>query len=529
MSKRADHARRYQSRHRAHIGFVLANAAFAAVFVYLVLGAFHAPAPHNVPVGIVAPATVTGQVEEALGRGGQDAFDLRAYPAAAQARTAIAHRDIDGALVASRGSLRLLIAQAGGTGPAQALTSAFGALAARTGQTLAVTDVAAPLAGDTEALSPFFVVLGVLIPSLAAGSASALAFRRARPAWCVAAPAVVAVVVGVIAAGIADGVSGLGNYAAVAGIVALFSLAVSAPTAALGRIWPPLVSVAVLVFVVLGIPASGGPANLGSFGPAFLRVLHPALPLGAAVDAVRGAVYFSGYGTAAAAWVLAAWATAGMIGLIFAVSLRRRAPVRLVSPVLRSSQNLTVPAAAPATGQAPASMPATVLAGAARHDRRPEILATAPAPVGQASSPCMVVGFDNSGPAQRALAWTARLAAAHPVVLHLIYADHASIDSDLSGFAYAEMTAARDEEACTVEQAAREIVAGAGVPYTFERRQGAPADAILAGASARAAATPDGSGPIIVVGRSGRAAHHVLGSVPVRLLHRSPYPVLAIG
>jgi nucleotide-binding universal stress UspA family protein len=31
-----------------------------------------------------------------------------------------------------------------------------------------------------------------------------------------------------------------------------------------------------------------------------------------------------------------------------------------------------------------------------------------------------------------------------------------------------------------------------------------------------------------VVGRSGHAARHVLGSAPVRLLHHSPYPVLAI-
>ena len=32
----------------------------------------------------------------------------------------------------------------------------------------------------------------------------------------------------------------------------------------------------------------------------------------------------------------------------------------------------------------------------------------------------------------------------------------------------------------------------------------------------------------IVVGRSGHATRHVLGSVPVRLLHHSPYPVLAV-
>jgi len=481
---RADHAGRFPSRFRAYAGYLVANAAFAELLVTLILSAFHAPAPHEVPVGIVAPAAVTGQVEDALSRGGQDAFALRAYPSKGRARTAVTHQDIAGALVASGGSLRLLVAEAGGTGPAQALTRAFGAVAARTGHSLAVTDIAAPLPGDTGALSPFFVILGVLFPSLTAGSASALAFRRARPAWCVAAPVIVAAIVGVAAAGIADGISGLGNYAAIAGIAGLFSLAVSAPTAVLGRIWPPLVSVAVLVFMVLGLPASGGPASLGSFGPAFLRVLHPALPLGAAADAVRGAVYFHGFGTAAAVWVLTAWAAAGLIGLLLTVMLRRPHPA----------------------------------AGLARP----------PAPAGPAPSSSIVIGFDNSGPAQRALAWAARRAVAHPAVLRIIYADHVAIDSDLSGFAHDEMTAARDEDASAIEQAAADIVAGTGIRYTFERRQGPPADAILAEASARAALAPHSGGSIIVVGRSGRAAHHLLGSVPVRLLHRSPYPVLTI-
>jgi nucleotide-binding universal stress UspA family protein len=351
----------------------------------------------------------------------------------------------------------------------------------------------------------------------------------------VAAPAVVAVVVGVIAAGIADGVSGLGSYAAVAGIVALFSLAVSAPTAALGRIWPPLVSVAVLVFIVLGIPASGGPASLGSFGPAFLRVLHPALPVGAGADAVRGAVYFSGYGTAAPAWVLAAWAAAGMIGLVLAVTLRRPSPVRLLPAVSRAPQSLPGPVAALANGQATAGKQVLVPAAAASHSGAPDRLEAAAGPAGpdDLASPVtarsVVVGFDNSGPARRALAWTARVAAAHPVELHIIYTDHVTtIDSDLSGFAHAEMTAARDEEASAVERAAADIIADAGVPYTFERRQGTPADAILAGASATAATSSEAGEPVIIVGRSSRAAHHVVGSVPVRLLHHSPYPVLAI-
>jgi len=296
----------------------------------------------------------------------------------------------------------------------------------------------------------------------------------------VAAPVVVAVAIGAVAAAIADGVAGLGHYAAIAGIVALFSLAVAAPTAALGRIRPPLVAAAVLVFVVLGVPASGGPSGLAAFGPGFLRVLHPALPIGAAASAVRGAVYFDGFGTAGPLWVLAAWALAGVAALTLITARRRR---------------VSVAATVAANGRP--SLPADI-----------------------------VVGFDNSAPARRALGEAARLAAARSASLRVVYADHVVIDSDLSGFGHAEMEAARDRDAAAAAKAAAEIVAEAGVPYTFERRRDAPADAILAAAGDIAAA-PEG-GPVIVVGRSGHAARHLLGSVPTRLLHHSPYPVLTI-
>ena len=284
--------------YRALAGFIVACAAFAAIFVALAVGAYHAPRPHNLPVGIVGSATVTGGVERALDGALPGAISWRSYPSAADARTGIMQREVDGALVASGAPLRGLIATGGGSAPANFLTQAFGTVAARSGHQLTVTDVVPTLPSDTQALSPFFVLLAALIPSLAAGSGSALAFRRARPALAVAAPVAVAVAIGLVSAAVADGIAGLGNYAAIAGTVALFSLAVAAPTALLARIWPPLVSVAVLVFIVFGIPVSGGPANLASFSPAFLRVLDPALPLGVAASVVRNVVYFGGHATA---------------------------------------------------------------------------------------------------------------------------------------------------------------------------------------------------------------------------------------
>ena len=501
MSRRPEHARRYPSRRRALVGFIVASAVFTAVFVALVLSAYHAPRPHDLPVGLAGPAAVTSLVEHALNNAVPGGFSFRTYNGAASALTGVTHRQVDGALVASGGGLRLLVAQGGGSAPAQFLTQAFGTVAARSGHQLTVTDVVPTLPSDTQALSPFFVLLAALIPSLAAGSGSALAFRRARPALAVAAPVAVAVAIGLVSAAVADGIAGLGNYAAIAGTVALFSLAVAAPTALLARIWPPLVSVAVLVFIVFGIPVSGGPANLASFSPAFLRVLDPALPLGVAANVVRNVVYFGGHATALRLWVLAAWALAGLAGLLVHTTLRRTAPAQAERSELAATPLFPAESAAAPISRIPDSL--------------------------GAQNVNLVIGFDDSEPARRALTWGTDLLKSRAGTLRVVYSDHVLIDSDLTGFGRPEMDDAREQKAASVGRAAADIAAAAGVPYTFDRRQEAPVEAMLAVATIQDTADP-GSPPVIVTGRSHHVPHQVIGSVPVRLMHQSPYPVLTI-
>lgn len=476
-----------RAKFRPHAIFVAAMTLFAALFVTVALSEYHAPSPHAVPVGIVAPASAAGQINQALDHAAPGGFDLRTYDSLAAARAGVAQGQVDGAVVESPAGMQLLAAPAVGTVPTQALTSAFSAIAAHTGQSLTVTDVVKPGAADSLGLSAFFLALGVLIPSIAAGSASALVFRRSRRAWWFAAPVLAAAAIGAAAAGVADGVSGLGHYPALAGIIALYSLAVSAATAALARIRPPLSALAVLAFVVFGIPASGGPSGLAAFGPGYLRALDSALPLGVAASAVRKAVYFGGYGIAQPLWTLAAWAGAGLVVLAL-VALRRRA-----------SQSAQPPR-------------------------------TVPTPHAHSG---VVVGFDDSEPARRALAQAARLAAERHEPLHVVYADHVLLDSDLAGYAHAEIETARDETAAAVAAAAAEIVGGIGgtggteLDYAFVRRQGTATDAILSAAADLAARSE--SDPVIIVGRSGHAAHRLLGSVPTHLLARSPFPVLAIA
>jgi hypothetical protein len=494
-------------QYRALAAYLVTSAIFVAVFVALTLSAYHRPTPHDLPVGIVGSAAITRQVENHLDSAAPGAFRFRSYPSQASATAGIAQRAVDGALVATGANLRLLVTQAGGTGPEQALNGAFAAVAARSGRQLTVSDVVPPRANDSQALSSFFVTLSVLIPSLAAGSASALALRHARRSWSVGAPVAVAIVSGAVAAAIVDGIAGLGNYAAIGGIIALFSLAVAAPTAVLARIRPPLAALAVLVFIVAGIPVSGGPANLASFTPGFLRVFSPVLPLGIAASAIRNVVYFGGHATSPYLWTLAAWALAGLAALVAVTALRR--PASALPALTEPVAPLRVPAE-----------PASVSPG--RH-AAPGIPDT---PVAQAVS--LVVGFDDSEPGRRALIWSADLLKVRPGVLHVIYADHELIDSDLSGFGRAEMDEDRDEKVTRVAQAAAEIAAAAAVPYTFERRAESPADAILHAADIHAAAEA-ASTPIIVTGRSHHAPHNIIGSVPVRLLHQSPYPVLTIA
>jgi hypothetical protein len=303
-------------RVRVPLGLVALNVAFAAAFIGTALSAYHAPTPHAVPVGIVAPAPFSQAVHGALEAKAPGGFRLRVYPSEAGARAGIDAREVDGALIAAPRGMTLLIARAGGSAPAQLLTTTFTGVAAKAGHRLDVVDAVPPLRNDSLALSSFFTILCVLFPSLATGAASAHLFRHHRTAWRIAVPVAAAVAIGLAAAAIAAGVSGFGDYLAVAGIVALFSLAVSAPTAALGRIKLPLIGLAVVTFLILGVPASGGPSDLGAFGPGFLRALDAALPLGVAADALRNTVYFHGHDTAGYLWVLGAWAAAGVAILL---------------------------------------------------------------------------------------------------------------------------------------------------------------------------------------------------------------------
>ncbi len=309
---------------RRMLSGVVAGVVVAFCLVGSLLFALHRPTPHEVPVGLVAPDPVATQISQTLASRAPDAFTITRYGDAAAAERAVRERTVAGAFVADPGGPLLLVAGANGGITRQVLEAAFGPLAQRTGGTLTVQDLVPLPDADRSGASTFFFVVGVMVASLVAGIALGIG---GAPRWQQAAGWVLAAAaVGGTATWTAAGLVGAlpGHGVALFGVAALASAAIAGTALALVRLLGPAgAPVAALVLVVLGMPATGGPAG-PDFLPAAYRWLADVLPTGAAVDLVRRVVYFGGHGIGHGTLVLAAW-VAGAALLLAATALRRPA------------------------------------------------------------------------------------------------------------------------------------------------------------------------------------------------------------
>src|SRR5262245_42376897 len=108
---------------RKLIGAVAAVTLLGLVFVASFLGALHQPEPHDVPIAVVGPAQVAGQLDQAVTERAPGAFDLRAYSSEEAARQALLDRDVDGVLVPESG--KLIVASAAGRTGSTVITQVF--------------------------------------------------------------------------------------------------------------------------------------------------------------------------------------------------------------------------------------------------------------------------------------------------------------------------------------------------------------------------------------------------------------------
>lgn len=139
----------------------------------------------------------------------------------------------------------------------------------------------------------------------------------------------------------------------------------------------------------------------------------------------------------------------------------------------------------------------------------------------------LVVGYDGSPPASRALDAAVRLLQGRTGRIEVVYVAHLSSLVMLSAGAIAEMEEDFDE----VEQELRAQAAGqlraSGAAWEFERRRGIIADELIAAATAIRDAHP-GETVAIIVGSSSHATHRVVGSAAIGLARHSPVPLIIV-
>ncbi len=140
---------------------------------------------------------------------------------------------------------------------------------------------------------------------------------------------------------------------------------------------------------------------------------------------------------------------------------------------------------------------------------------------------CLVVGYDGSAPARRALDAAVSLLQGRVGRIEVVYVAHVPDAGMVSAAALGEIEINFDEVEQELRTEAGERLGGRAESWGFARRQGMIADQLIAVAKDIRDAH-DGESVAIVVGSSSHAMHRVVGSVAVSLARRSPVPLVIV-
>jgi nucleotide-binding universal stress UspA family protein len=139
----------------------------------------------------------------------------------------------------------------------------------------------------------------------------------------------------------------------------------------------------------------------------------------------------------------------------------------------------------------------------------------------------LVVGYDGSPPATRALDAAVRLLRGRTGEIQVVYVAHLAAVDMLSADAIVEVEESFDELEQELHAQASEQLRGREERWRFVRRQGViPEELVAAAKSLRDQHPADNT--VIVVGSSSSAMHRVVGSVAVSLARHSPVPLLIV-
>jgi len=312
------------------IGVLLLQYAFISSYV----GAFHAPKPHEIRLGIVSPSEkITAQTADKMNAIGERPLNAVHVADKDTAIQQIKSGELSAALVINifKKSDTLLISSGGGAAVANAAAKVMTLLEATQHRTVVVEDVVPLQSGDYYGLTGFYLVMGwivggYLMASLLGISAGARPATPRRAYFRLGAIVPYAIISGFGGAFIIDHVMGAltGHFMELSLLGALLVATAAAGTMAFQVTFGVIgIGIAVLVFVILGNPSAGG-AYQTELLPPFWHFLTNALPTGAGTDTVRRIVYFDSIGIRGHLIVISIWAIAGTLITVIASHLRQR-------------------------------------------------------------------------------------------------------------------------------------------------------------------------------------------------------------
>ena len=282
-------------------------------FAFFYVGAFHEPTPHHVPLAVVGPPTVAAQLNRLPGQ----PLDARQASTRADALSQINDRKVYGAYEAATN--RLFVASAANRATAVALEQVFDRVAAAQNRAPArVTDVKPLPLSDPNGTAAFYAVIawvfggyiGATLIGLIGSPRSTSRRRAAARVGALGGFAIVAAILSVVMLRVCfDTFSG--HVVAMCAIGALTVFAGGAATAGIqAAAGPAGTGLVILVFVILGNSASGGPFARPLL-PGLWRTIGGVLPPGASVDLARSALFFDGARIVGPILVLVVWAALG--------------------------------------------------------------------------------------------------------------------------------------------------------------------------------------------------------------------------
>jgi hypothetical protein len=284
-------------------------------FAFSYVGAFHDPTPHGVTVAVVGPPAVAAQLNQLPG----DPLDARHVDSRPAALSQIDDRKVYGAYEAA--SNRLFVASAANAATAIALERTFDRIAAaRRRPAPRVTDVKPLPPKDPNGTAAFYAMIawmfgGYIAATLIGLIGSPRSRSTQRAAARIGALAAFALINGILSVLLLRVCFGVfsGHVVALCAIAALTVFASGAATAGLqAAVGPAGTGLVILVFVILGNSASGGPFARPLL-PGLWRTIGGLLPPGASVDLARSALFFDGARIAGPILVLVGWAAFGVV------------------------------------------------------------------------------------------------------------------------------------------------------------------------------------------------------------------------